>query len=148
MFRPERVQLRFSVALALLLGATHLTAIAIVIAVVPDLYWQLLLLVVVFGQWLYLAWRHLWLLHPLSVVTLRWTHDGWFLQLRDGRELCVEPTSACRLYSRVCLLQFKAIAPDSWRERSFNLWLFPDSGSESAIRRMRVQLNLSGSSQN
>lgn len=147
MFQSDRLELKCSVTLALVLAVTHLAAMLIAAVFVEPLLLQLALLLLLCTQLGYLVRRHLWLSHPLSIISVRWDQQHWYLQLADGRELQAAPTTACRLYPRVALLQFKALKPQSWRDRIFNLWLFADSGSACAIRRMRVQLNLADSSQ-
>lgn len=147
MFRPDRVVLSFTPALAFVVIAVHLAAMLIVAVSVSPLVLQLLLLSGVFLQMGYLCWRYVWLRHPHAVVALRWTADSWFVQLCNGSEVEVRPTPACRIYRWITLLQFCALEPAGWRAPRFNLWLVANAQTAQAIRRLRVQLIQRDSSQ-
>ncbi|MEH6649303.1 MAG: hypothetical protein V7707_04665 [Motiliproteus sp.] len=107
---------------------------------------RLLLIFVVAFQAQYLCRRYVWLSHPESVGSIRWTESQWFVTQENGQETEVALTPSCRVFDQFVLLRLRSVDLQSKRQ-FFNLWLPGGGDSTDAIRRLRVQLNLTDSSQ-
>ncbi|MEH6469822.1 MAG: protein YgfX [Halopseudomonas sp.] len=147
MFRPDRLCLTTSPISAWLVVLVHgLAAVASLINALP-LPLKMLLLGVIAWQAVYLLRRYVWLTHSRSVREIRWTERTWAVQLGDGAECEVIPVAGCRVLGWITLLRFRIVDPVEGRRATLNSWVFPDSGSNQAIRRLRVQLIQTYSSQ-
>jgi len=74
---------------------------------------------------------------PMAGATLRWAGGRWTLE-RNGEVVEITPDAASRLTPWVICF--------CWRQagRRQQVWLFADSASARALRRLRVRLNLEG----
>ncbi|MFT5721781.1 MAG: hypothetical protein ACI9W6_002097 [Motiliproteus sp.] len=148
MFRPDRLVRRVSYPLAGLVVVIHLLCMAASLVSALPLLSKLLLLGAISWQAVYLLRRYVFLSDPRSIREIRWTQVSWFVRFADGSESEVRPVSGCRLYSWVTLLRFQVVSPVAGQRSFLSAWLVHEHRSAQAIRRLRVQLILTYSSQN
>ncbi len=150
MFRPDRLELQYSPVLSVLVVGSHLLAILAIWLSALTLPVQLLLVVIVIVQAIYLNHRYVWLGHSRSIRSIHWTDTQWFVCLADGSQVEVVPTQSCRVYGWLALLRFRSLqlAPGRVLPLCYDAWLLSGNHSQQAIRRLRVQLIQTGSNQN
>jgi len=131
--RPSRI-------LAAALIVVHCAALAVAVQALPGAFWAMLgcLAVLLHGTWM--TGRHALLVHPRSIVSLRFSgEDQCVLECRDRSSFAGRVDGRSYVTRHLAIVRIKSRA---WRPCTAVV-LLPDSLSTEAFRGLRVRLRWS-----